>query len=147
MVAQLSRKTIIERRVLDRLVQTRLRESRVLLKGRCYGGAVYMAGYAVECCLKVAICTALDWSHLRATFMSHDLELLLMHTGLEQRLTRETEVRNSFAKIQGIWTMTGEKAIRYRSPGDFKAADARSFLRWVSHRDIGVVPWLRKRIS
>ena len=73
MAAQLSGKFLIERGRLRELVELRLREAQTLLDAELYVGAIYLAGYAVECELKHSICVVLDWSHLRTTFKTHDL--------------------------------------------------------------------------
>jgi HEPN domain-containing protein len=38
-----------------RVAARRLRDARALLRARCYSGAYYVAGYAVECALKACI--------------------------------------------------------------------------------------------
>jgi hypothetical protein len=45
----------MNRAELKQLVRERLREARVLLRARCWSGAYYLAGYAVECALKTCI--------------------------------------------------------------------------------------------
>ena len=145
-MAKLSKSPVIERKPLETLATSRLKESQALRKARCYAGAVYLQGCAVECYLKAVICKTLDSDNLPATFMTHDLDLLLLHSGLARRIRSVPRVHESFGKILKVWTMEGKNAIRYRSPQDFKENDARDFSRWVSHRSEGVVPWLKKQI-
>ena len=145
-MAELSTSTVIGRRVLENLGATRLKEANTLLEAGHYSGAIYLAGYAVECYLKVAICAALDWEGLRRTFMTHDLEILLVHSGLQRKIQNVPRVHDSFASLQGMWTMQANNAVRYRNPSDFKEVDARDFLQWIEDSDCGVVPWLRKQI-
>jgi HEPN domain-containing protein len=38
-----------------KLAEIRIKEARVLLDRKCYAGAYYLAGYAVECALKACI--------------------------------------------------------------------------------------------
>jgi HEPN domain-containing protein len=38
-----------------RLTEIRIKEAKVLLDRKCYEGAYYLAGYAVECALKACI--------------------------------------------------------------------------------------------
>jgi HEPN domain-containing protein len=45
----------VNRSDFQRLARIRLREARVLLGERCYEGAYYLGGYAVECALKACI--------------------------------------------------------------------------------------------
>ena len=146
-MAKLDPKIIVDQEVLERLVESRLKEARALYEKGLYAGCVYVAGYAVECCLKIAICQALDSDGLPATFTSHELEVLLLHSGLKRRMEREApEVRRSLAKIQGFWTMKGAESIRYIDPEEFMSDDAEDFLSWVTDATLGVVPWLRRQL-
>jgi HEPN domain-containing protein len=45
----------VNRSDLQQLARERLREARALLAARCWSGAYYLAGYAVECGLKACI--------------------------------------------------------------------------------------------
>ncbi|MFH0980964.1 MAG: hypothetical protein V2A79_05445 [Planctomycetota bacterium] len=127
----------------------------MLLRAGHYAGAIYLAGYAVECYLKAAICAALDWDELHGTFKSHDLEVWLLHSGLERRMgaPEAAQVRESFGKITGVWILEGtdgskdsKKNIRYRDPFDVTEEDARKFMYWVYDPHAGVVPWVRRQI-
>ncbi len=145
-MATLSKKPLIKRQVLEELAAVRLNEAKKLLSAGCYAGAIYLGGYAVECYLKVAICAALDWDELRTTFQTHNLEELLVHSGLERKMQSSPPVRDSFTKIRGLWTMEGNQAIRYRNPSEFKEDDALDFLRWVENSEYGVVSWVKQQI-
>ncbi len=143
---QLGSQIVVAQDVLEREVGSRLQEANALYEKGCYAGCIYLAGYAVECSLKVAICRALDCGGLPATFKSHELEVLLLYSGQKRRMERDApEVRRSLAKIQGFWTMKGAESIRYIDPEEFKSDDATDFLSWVTDATLGVVPWLRKQ--
>jgi hypothetical protein len=45
----------VNRTDLQRLVKQRIREAKALLAAKCWPGAYYLAGYAVECALKSCI--------------------------------------------------------------------------------------------
>jgi len=45
---------------LQKIADTRLKDSRVLYNGRQFNGAVYICGYANECALKAVICKKLN---------------------------------------------------------------------------------------
>lgn len=141
-MARLTTKWISDRPVLERLANCRLGEARKLPEAKSYSGAIYLGGYAVECWLKISICKSLDVDKLPGTFMTHDLEGLLLHAGLLRRLQNVPEVHGSLAKIRAAWTMEGAGALRYRDPRTIKKSDARKFLIWVAGRKVGVVPWL-----
>ncbi len=147
MAVQLSRQRIIERDVLREVGDARLREAQALLQAKCSAGAVYLGGYAAECYLKLAICVTLDWDALRGMFKTHDLEGLLLYSGLFARLRANPTVQESFAKIVEMWVVEGENSTRYRKPSEFDEANAILFLHYVNDPEKGVVPWLRRMIS
>lgn len=140
---KLSKTTDTRRSVLEKVAAARLKEARALKKAGCYAGAVYLAGYAVECWLKVAICKALDCLEMPRTFRSHDLDVLLLHSGLVRRIDREPGVSENFGRISGVWA----ESIRYEDPKSFDEAQVDDFFRWVCGRHDGVVTWVRKQLA
>ena len=103
----LSRERVITRDVLREIAESRLDEAKALLDTGHFGAGVYLAGYAVECYLKVAVCFTLRWDALLATFRVHDLEGLLLYSGFDRELRANTRVYDNFAKVQAIWKMEG----------------------------------------
>jgi len=142
----LSRKPIVSKESLREIAEERLLDAQGLLEQGRAAGCIYLAGYSVECYLKVAICTTLNWEALLGTFRVHDLDGLLLYSGLDRELRSSGDVFNSFAKVSAIWTVEGDDSVRYRTPAGFDIAIARRFLEYVSDTRIGVVPWLRKRV-
>ncbi len=146
MRVEISNKPLVERVVLERVGNERLAEAKALYEAEKWAGTVYLAGYAVECWLKVAICARLGWTHLYPTFKVHDLEVLLLHCGLENDLQKESNVTDSFKRIVGLWKHEGPDNIRYKDPQRLTAQDAEDFLDWVNDPQSGVVPWVKARI-
>ncbi|NOT00048.1 MAG: hypothetical protein HOP29_05425 [Phycisphaerales bacterium] len=146
-MASLSKNTVGSVNVLKRLGAIRLREARILLNKQQFAGAIYLAGYSVECWLKVAICKALDLDELPETFASHELDVLLFHSGLQRRIQkrRSQQAMKAFQMVAGVWRMDRKNAIRYADPRVYNFQDAGEFLRVVNGRQ-GIVPWLRKQI-
>lgn len=144
-MATLYTTTVVSRQVLMELGAARLKEAKVLANANCYAAAIYLGGYAVECYLKAAICKTLDCDGLPATYMSHNLDALLLHAGLKRKMEVVPQVETSFKEIRGLWVMEGAAAVRYRSPDAFKASDTKKFFKWVSGRN-GVVPWLQRQV-
>lgn len=140
----LSSSKAIKREILEQVAESRLKEAQVLRKAGCFAGSIYLATYAVECWLKIAICHALDWKDMLATFKTHDLKLLLLHSGLERRMKRDTGVYTSFRKIQDL-LMREDDPVRYRPPDRYGEADAEEFLAWVQGDD-GVITWVKKQL-
>ena len=149
MAAQnLPKKGLIHESVLRKIADARLREAMHLRSGGYYSGAVYLAGYAVECLLKAAICRVLGWEQLRSTFAVHDLEGLLLHSGLQRRIEEpdnETVFRN-FKRISEVWIVVGTQSIRYTDPASITQRGAREFLDQIMDPTTGVATWLRTRI-
>lgn len=146
MVAQLSGSKVVKRDDLRALVETRLAEAGVLRTNGFCLGAVYLAGYAVECQLKLAICHTLGWDELRGTFKTHNLELLMLHSGFDSNLQAEPEVVRSFATIREIWTLESD-SLRYRNPQSIDEGTADLFIECIYHPEKGLLPWLQRMIS
>lgn len=147
MAPQLSSSPLIERERLSELVDLRLREARVLFEAGLFVGAVHLAGFAVECGLKHAICLALGWDKLRRTFQTHDLELLLLHSGLDSLLRSEATVKGSYSVIKKLWNIDSDSNIRYAHASEVDRQTAELFLSCIEDPESGVIPWLRKTTS
>jgi hypothetical protein len=146
MAAQLSNVKIIRHETLSKLVDTRMREAETLVNAGLFAGCVYLAGYAVECQLKLTICSTLRWEELRATFKTHCLELLLLHSGFDARMRQDPPVVESFAVLREMWKPdTGD--LRYGDPSAIDEPAARLFLRCATDSEVGVIPWLQKMTS
>jgi hypothetical protein len=86
---------MIVARDLRSIARARLRDSKALLLAKRFDGAVYLCGYSVELALKARICQTLKWSAFPETgrefeglqsLKTHDLELLLRLSGVEDRI-------------------------------------------------------------
>ena len=80
------------------IAKARLRDAQVLLRARRFDGAFYLCGYSVELALKSRICRTLKWSgfpqtgqefHGLQSIKTHDLEVLLRFSGIEERVKRK----------------------------------------------------------
>ncbi len=140
-------KAIVQKDVLRRLAESRLQEANALYEAGHYHGAIYLAGYAVECWLKVAICDTLDWDELYDTFRQHDLMFLLRHSGLVRRIIEVPEVNSNFNRIIEVWFWEHSVELRYRDPDSYSADQAKDFLHWVEDKTEGAVPWLSRQVS
>src|SRR6266481_6353569 len=92
----------------------RLDDARALLNAVRWRGAMYMAGYAVECLLKTKLMRRFDCRHLReleeelqhrgvlaaeATVFTHQLELLLRLTDALDRLRQNESLWRQFNMV------------------------------------------------
>ncbi len=88
------------------VARARLQDAKVLLGQKRYGGAAYLAGYAVECTLKWAITQQSNPRgdpYLPAEFETHDLDVLLEASGLFAAIRRDKIVWASFSTISEAW--------------------------------------------
>lgn len=87
--------------------EQRWRDARALFDAKCWRGAMYLAGYSVECLLKVALMKKFSYLHLRElqeelhdrrlldqgdTVYIHDLERLLRLTGARPVIQKNAEL-------------------------------------------------------
>lgn len=134
-------KLITSTELLD-LARARRKEAGLLFDAGQYATAMYLAGYSVECLLKAAICRALDWDWLLGTFKTHDLEGLLLYSGLDRKLRADPQVLRSFSRLKSQWPGN----LRYQQPASIDRLRADQFLKSVSDPKIGVATWLQNNI-
>jgi len=147
MPTKLSRERVIAAEVLREVGAARITDAEALFKSGRYAAAVYLAGYAVECHLKTAICHTLHWPELLGMFKVHDLDGLMTYSGFDDQLRTEPAIKASFGKILAIWEVEGNNSLRYRKQETVDEATARLFLKCVCDEETGVVPWLRRSIA
>ncbi len=131
---------------LENLADIRVKEAEVLLKAKCYHGAYYLAGYALECTLKACIAKqikAFDFPDRKLTNDSytHDLTKLLLTAGLKQELDEQEKLNKDF-KLN--WAV----AIRWSEESRYEYAigeqDAQNLCNAISDLSSGILPWLKK---
>lgn len=72
-------------------------------------GAMYLAGYGVECGLKALVCLARGDSHLDAQYFHHDLRALAQATGRWDDICRRSEWLTRPTYLETQWQV----AMRY----------------------------------
>ncbi len=126
----------------------RLADARVLFNASRHRGAMYMAGYAVECLLKTKLLHIYDCNNLREleellrqrsilptnrTVFTHQLEDLLRLTPGYNRLKRNTDVWHSFHEINRWtphWRYTPKQATRQEAI-EFMT-DIENVMHWIN---------------
>ena len=90
------------------IARARLRDAQVLVRANRFDGAYYLCGYSVELALKVRICKTLKWSGFPEagqdfkglqSLKTHDLEVLLKLSGVENRIKRKYIASGSFEEF------------------------------------------------
>ncbi len=111
---------------IEKIVQARLEDAQVLYEASRYDGSVYLCGYAVELGLKARICRTLQWEEYPTsgqykTFKTHDLDVLLHLTGLEDKVK---------LKHMPVWSIVAQwnPEARYNPIGNVKNTDAKEML-------------------
>ena len=125
-----NQRQVISRKELRKIARGRLKDAESLVSARRYDGAIYVAGYAVEVCLKARICTTLKWPGFPesnkefqglASFKTHDLDILLRLSGREGSIKLPY-----FAEWSAVAQWNPDA--RYKPLGTAKAADARQMI-------------------
>lgn len=129
---------------LRTMARIRLKEARVLFKNKCYDGAYYLAGYAVECGLKACIAKKTkkydfpDKKTVQGSY-THDFLTLVQMADLEDKLNSvlaaDAQFRQNWMIVKG-W----KEVSRYQCCPE---AEARALLRAIGQPRHGVMQWLR----
>jgi HEPN domain-containing protein len=135
----------VNRRDFKRLADDRLRDARVLLAGRRYSAAYYLAGYAVECGLKACIARQIrQYEFPRSAQFSrdvftHDLTRLVILSELNDSLDNQTKALPRFGHNWSIVAGWSEQS-RYQI---WTKQKAQELLDAVSEDYTGVLAWIR----
>lgn len=148
---------------IKQLANLRLAEATILLEAGKYDGAFYLAGYSVELMLKAKICEHLridnlfnkqgcnlqGISDLRKVVETHDINLLLLFSGLEQkfRIAKATNVKLRdtylfFTASTGNKTDWNEQ-VRYLPINSKTENDVKEFIDLLDHEE-GLLKWIEQ---
>jgi hypothetical protein len=121
----------------------RLLDATVLLANNRSATAIVMGLYALEISLKAKICSRLDLTHLPKPFEIHELDELLILTGLSRRLDEPRAIR-----VKSNWDaiVTGQAQhvndLRYLPSTHISSAQAQLFLQQLQDPPDGVLVWV-----
>ena len=130
---------------LERLVDIRIQEANILLESENYHGAYYLAGYALECALKVCISKQVNQydfpnKQLATKSHTHNLSDLVGVAGLKQKLIEE-EKRDDDFKLNWAVAKDWSESSRYDcNNNELKAKD---FFEVITNKKSGVLQWLK----
>src|SRR6266700_6497019 len=98
------------------IARARLDDAACLLKGRRADGALYLAGYAIECCLKEAVCVRTGRNYLPATEEVHSWDRLVESARLWPAIKAQPEVFSLYSSLAEKWrSFKWGSELRYRS--------------------------------
>jgi hypothetical protein len=121
----------------------RLLDAEAMLAGNRFASAIAMGLYALEISLKAKVCSRLDLSHLPKPFEIHELDELLILTGLSRKLDDPAAIR-----VKSHWDaiVTGQAQhvndLRYLPSTHVTQAQAQSILQQLTAPPDGVLVWL-----
>jgi hypothetical protein len=125
----------------------RLEDARILAAAGHPASAIAAGLYALEIFLKVLICQRLDLPALPKAFEIHDLEALLILSGLSQRLAGASHIRFNWDQI--LIPAQKLEELRYLPEGSQQLPigarnpqDAVTFLARLDDPNDGVLTWL-----
>jgi hypothetical protein len=129
---------------IDQAWRDRLTESLILREAGRHGAAIALGLYALEIMLKSMICRRLNLDHLPVGFQIHDLDGLLILTGMS-RLVNQTSSHHGARKrnwdaIRSISKSLQE--LRYTPDSQWNKKQADTFFYQLNDPDDGVLPWL-----
>lgn len=132
---------MITRSELRKLVERRLKDAHVLMGGRRYESAYYIAGYAVECAIKACIArqfrrnTIPDRQLVNDTF-SHDFERLLRTAGLFDQLRGEARINPG---LGSSWNVIKDWKPEVRYSTDKTRLDAHDLIDAIENPNDGIL--------
>lgn len=123
--------------VLQALIELRLRDGEALLKmgvPERRSGALYVAGYGLECALKARICADRGETHLDRQLHHHDLRRLAEATGLWPVIKRDNARLRRLVYFQTMWDVRMRYAKRPHGEAEVREflSPARDFTKWLS---------------
>lgn len=134
----------MDRKDLRALARVRLSEARALLKAGMPDGAYYLAGYAVECALKVCIAKETqryefpEKKRVDASY-THNLKELVKTARLQDALRESTKSDPLLGKFWDVVESWSEQS-RY---GWNSAERARALVEAIGDRNHGVMKWVK----
>lgn len=131
---------------LKQIAEERLKDAEILLAAGQWGGAYYLAGYAVECGLKACIIRNIERTgalfedrRFAEKCFTHDLNNLLEPADLLIAYNAKVAADPVFAKN---WSIVKEWTERDRYYSQLEAT-ARKFYEAITHSTSGISPWIK----
>ncbi len=118
------------------IAKMRLEDAEVLLKGDRFHGAVYLAGYAVECALKWAITVKLGSTYLPEKFETHNLDKFVHEADLLPAMQNNRAIRKLYTVIVDEWEPSRRYSASNISPRQARTLynQARQVYEWIIER-------------
>ena len=132
----------------NRLSDVRIAEAQALIAAGFWSGAYYLAGYAVECKLKVLVVKKVEndpgiifrEQRFQSEIWTHNFADLLKKLDLSEKLKQESKIN---LRLENYWNIASNwnETTRYGFPIE---ADARNLVEAVIDPTDGVLSWISK---
>ncbi len=131
----------------QKLADLRIKEAKILLENKCFEGAYYLAGYAVECALKACIAKKTK----RFDFPPKDKIVRELYTHNLEQLRKLAELplnleakKKSMIQFELNWAVVKgwKEEVRYETEVDDKRAN--NLYSAITDKKHGVLSWLKK---
>ena len=128
---------------LEAALSDRIRDAEVLIDGGRVDASITMGFYALEIALKIAICQRLELEALAVEFQIHDLDDLLLLSGLGERIKSPAaqNARKDWDYFRATFSGTKINNLRYGGNG-YSSRQAKNFIRRLLDPDVGFLRWL-----
>ena len=132
---------------LELALEGRLSDAELLYNASHVTSAIVSFVYAVEIQLKILICRHLDLEKLPRAFEIHDLQELIVLTGLSRRVSLKGEDESPIVESWSLLTKISNDItnMRYGPPDDQEMATATDVRSYVIHDQKGIIPWLLRQ--
>jgi hypothetical protein len=133
---------------LEQTALDRLEDAEVLLRAGRYPSAIAFGLYALEIQFKVVICRRLDVASLPRVFETHELEALMLHSGLSnkvRRVKRPKALQKNWDELLQLSKTYSIDQFRYRPDPAWDEQLAKRVLHQLRDPPNGLLLWLRKQ--
>jgi HEPN domain-containing protein len=130
---------------LEALADVRVKEAKLLLDNKCYEGAYYLLGYALECAIKACIAKQVrehdfpDKQLANASY-THKLGDLLGVAGLKQKLQEKEKTDEDF-KLN--WAVANRWSEDARYEHTIEEATVKDFFEAITNNRSGILIWVK----
>jgi hypothetical protein len=130
---------------LETLVDVRVKEAKLLPDNKCYEGAYYLLGYALECAIKACIAKQVrehdfpDKQLANASY-THKLGDLLGVAGLKQKLQEKEKTDEDF-KLN--WAVANRWSEDVRYEHTVEEATVKDFFEAITNNRSGILIWVK----
>lgn len=131
---------------LQRLAELRIHEAKILIDAASYSGALYLAGYSIECALKACIAKETrqhdfpDKPEQIRQIYSHNLSQLLSLAKLRDQL--EADMKSN-KDLRAYWNRVVDWKEEKRYELGLTEQEAKDFYEAIAEPVNGVLSWLK----